>query len=645
MKKKLLSLGLSFVLVTVFAVAGTFALSQGTANVVNTMTTGKVYIEHHEYERDDSGELANLREFTQRKSLVPAVYTGNGIVLGEVQTWTKSTNACEIKLIDSSVKNVIDKFVVVENTGSSDAYYRTVIAVEAPEGTESLLYLNVNEDEELFAWETIGYTMIEKVRYQLLVATYQPVLKAGEVSAPSLLQVLLKEEALNEDIEKFGDTMDILVVSQAVQAQGFENAKTALEKAFGKITPAMNPWFEAYKINGHELGGFTIVAPTTDDAYATALAEQIKTKYEIELSVVAADVFNGGDAIYVGTREFNHYGGFKYRVGSVVADDTCSVYIDGTGAALSAAIDRLISDYMSTETGSSFTVPESENGYYWNGKAASGYELIGVTERSLSEGVTFYELEYATDSIGNVQAYAVVVKPGANVEVAVAAAEITNLSDQQDAWVYEPLTVDQHAAKLEAAGKNVVAISNAGFFDLNDTGSHVPFGMQIIDGVVMQAPELYASGSHRNHSVRWFGMTTEGKYVIGDEFEFESIYGGDIENKVAGQIQNGIGGGLLMVKNGVPTCYNTSAAKRTAVGVTADGEGLALVCVTNALYTDLAQVFMDLDLDFDRVLNLDGGGSSALYVEDADGGLTGEYVQAEPRPVADALAIVTKKQD
>ena len=66
-------------------------------------------------------------------------------------------------------------------------------------------------------------------------------LTAGSVSYPSLLQLYMRPWATNEDVKAIDSNenglYDILVKSQAVQVNGFKDAKTALDTAFGSEHP------------------------------------------------------------------------------------------------------------------------------------------------------------------------------------------------------------------------------------------------------------------------------------------------------------------------------------------------------------------------------------------------------------------------
>ena len=305
MKKKLLALVLVVVLAVTAVVGGTMAYLTDTDEAVNVMTLGNVHIKQLEYERveengawvstgeeDEYGYTADeMQEFTQAKPLYPAVYqegthkwddrNGSTAASGEgshQQSWWQVGAPGSNQLFDDSVKNVIDKFVFVENTGKSDAYVRTVFAFEAGSMTaddmnDKLLHYNVNDG----AWTWVGgsnifsedmVATIDGVKYYLAVATYtrnDGVVTPGEVTRPSLLQVFLDPKATNELCASFGDTYEILVLSQAVQTAGFSDAKTALDAAFGEVNPEnVAEWF-----GGTYIPDYSIPAATVEEGTVT----------------------------------------------------------------------------------------------------------------------------------------------------------------------------------------------------------------------------------------------------------------------------------------------------------------------------------------------------------------------------------------
>ena len=232
MKKKILTT-LSVVLVLGLAALGILAYLTDTDSDVNVMTLGNVSIEQIEQERDSNGEL---KDFSQDKSAYPAV--------GPVE-WADEgleVNGTEYKVFTDDLKNVVDKIVTVKNTGTSDAYVRTVVAIEAPDyDPNDLIHINWNStgvDISDPVTATIPDEDGNDVDYVIFTFTYEDPVKAGEISAPSLMQVFLDSAATNEDCAKFGDTWEIIVMSQAIQAQGFDGATVALNEGFGEVSAA-----------------------------------------------------------------------------------------------------------------------------------------------------------------------------------------------------------------------------------------------------------------------------------------------------------------------------------------------------------------------------------------------------------------------
>ena len=97
------------------------------------------------------------------------------------------------------------------------------------------------------------------------------------------------------------------------------------------------------------------------------------------------------------------------------------------------------------------------------------------------------------------------------------------------------------------------------------------------------------------------------------------------------------------MKDGKP-CFSTAGADyRTVVGITKGGD-LIILTMPSANYAFATQVFMDMDLDVECILNLDGGGSTTMHSLNENGDLT-QMICETPieREVADAIAIVKKK--
>ena len=266
--KNILLSGLSLVLVAALAIGGTVAYLQDEDSDVNVMTLGNVKIEQHEYERVTNADgsyktdtIDNvtsyvLQDFTQGKPLLPSA-----VVVSSTNWDSTIVRMTQVGSYGSMntflpITNAQDKFVTVENTGKTDAYVRTLVAIEIGDASESLIgssYHQTWTENEVGTISVDGnnYYVTEYVYAggQLSDGTWRHqngILPAGDTSYPSLSQVYIKPEATNEDMVALdgngNGTLDILVLSQAVQAAGFADAETALNAGFGDITTTNHPW-------------------------------------------------------------------------------------------------------------------------------------------------------------------------------------------------------------------------------------------------------------------------------------------------------------------------------------------------------------------------------------------------------------------
>jgi len=278
--KKILAFVLSMVLVAGISVSGTMAFLQEADADVNVMSLGNVKIKQHEYEREvdadgnyvpDATYGYKLKDFTQGKPLLPATEldaNGNPYNFGAGDydtTRVKMSQVGSHGSMDVFVnKNAQDKFVTVENTGKSDAYVRTIIAFELGSLTEARFDEVIRTSSFMYGqgvWNVtdIGTVVIDGTNYFVVEYIYNGakslggvhengVLPAGDTTYPNLAQVYMTASATNEDVEKIdgnkNGTYEILVVSQAVQVEGFADAETALNAGFGDITTTNHPWTE-----------------------------------------------------------------------------------------------------------------------------------------------------------------------------------------------------------------------------------------------------------------------------------------------------------------------------------------------------------------------------------------------------------------
>ncbi len=266
--KRIIAWLLVVAMTAAISIAGTLAYLTDTDEDVNVMTVGQVKIDQLEYERIDvesADDKAEVQEFHDNKPLYPAVtdkdfnYTPGDTYVDWEQIGKDGYTS---KIWDpSKINNEVDKMVFVKNKGDWDAYVRTVFAFEAGKYTtldqfRKMVHLNLNETDYTWEWTETPVTIGEST-YFVATATYNKVLAPGALTEISLSQIALDKTATNEDVASFGDTYQVLVKSQGIQADGFTDAATALNEGFGAVSadPAKGsiPWENDNPIKGTDL--------------------------------------------------------------------------------------------------------------------------------------------------------------------------------------------------------------------------------------------------------------------------------------------------------------------------------------------------------------------------------------------------------
>lgn len=244
MKKSILTLLLLVVIIVLVGAGRTVAYLTESDEDVNLLTENVVGIEQIEQEWNVGRTV--LQTFTQLKPLYPYV--------GELG-W-ENVEADEGAYRRLTVNNAVDKYVSVKNTGTTDVYVRTFIALEMGEYTHeefTMIGLSINSTDDVefpnlhWQWTEEFTSQINGKNYYILVAVHDKPLAPNEITVPSLLQVYLDKEATNDTVRKLdgngNGAYDILVHSQAVQTTGFQSAKQALDEAFYPANPK-HPWMD-----------------------------------------------------------------------------------------------------------------------------------------------------------------------------------------------------------------------------------------------------------------------------------------------------------------------------------------------------------------------------------------------------------------
>ena len=262
--KKALALVLAIALTAAVAVGGTLAYLTDTDEDVNVMTIGKVKIDQLEFERIDTktaDQNATVQEFHDNKPLLPAVVDKNfdwnpGDSYVDWEQIGKDDYTSDI-WDPSKINNEVDKMVFVKNKGDYDAYVRSVFAFEAGKYTtldefNVKVHLNLNKTDWTWEWEPTPVKIGEST-YFVATATYNKVLAPGALTEISLSQIALDSSATNEDVEAFGETYQVLVKTQGIQADGFDGPNAALNEGFLEISENNIPWKNDSPIRGIDL--------------------------------------------------------------------------------------------------------------------------------------------------------------------------------------------------------------------------------------------------------------------------------------------------------------------------------------------------------------------------------------------------------
>ncbi len=243
--KKIIALLLVIALTAALSVSLTMAYLQDTDDDVNVMTLGNVYID--QIEQQWNADKTELVDFDQGKPLYPYVGTLGWADTPATTAINPAPNNAAYRRF--TMENVVDKYVSVKNVGDSAAYVRTIFAFEMGgfETIDEFKYKvvgyssNAENGAEFpgldWLWGTEFVAQIDGKNYMVREAVHVDPLASGATTIPSLLQVYMNKDCGNAEVEKIDGNgnglYDILVLSQAVQTEGFDGAKAALDTAFG----------------------------------------------------------------------------------------------------------------------------------------------------------------------------------------------------------------------------------------------------------------------------------------------------------------------------------------------------------------------------------------------------------------------------
>ena len=224
--KKTLTIILVIALLCVLSVGTTLTYFTDTDFDKNVMTVGEV-------------QITQLINSSESGNASAPLYPYTGTVSNQVN-----------QSLDTA-KNAVNKAVTVKLSDNSEAaYIRTLFAFEADgdaDAVGTMIHVNVNNGT-VGTWDKAceSAVTINGVKYYIYSFTYSNQYTKTQTTESSLLQFCLDGSAENNFS---GGSYEILVLSQAVQAQGFTGegmgAAYALNTAFGEVNATnATTWFK-----------------------------------------------------------------------------------------------------------------------------------------------------------------------------------------------------------------------------------------------------------------------------------------------------------------------------------------------------------------------------------------------------------------
>ena len=278
---------------------------------------------------------------------------------------------------------------------------------------------------------------------------------------------------------------------------------------------------------------------------------------------------------------------------------------------------------------------------YEEDRAANGnMQLIKEPEcRILCPGVTYRKRLYKRGNGADVWVYIAEIAPNAKAQLAVSACPLHTIKH-----------VKQHASDFDG---DVLFAMNAGFFRFFNNGDLTPRGIQVMRSVIMAEP----GRGDLQYSHFFLGVKKDGSPLISNTDEYEA--------GLKKQLDYAVGGGMQLIRDGKVFLHkHETLAPRTAVAVALDGTAILLCCdgrsqkSAGLSYADMIDIYLNLGYEIKDMLNLDGGGSTAVVLKEQNGTFVVQNVPSGPptpdapaveprgeeqaRPVADAVLIIGK---
>ncbi len=206
-----------------------------------------VSVEHREQQR--TANLQGLKDFSGGVGFKPDAnaFEGSPALTEFVPYRWRQDSSETVNFWTNQLTYAIDQIISVKNTGNQPVYVRTVFAFEH---TDAPVWKNVCSAGSSTGMVYHGSTIINGKPFELYSYDYDLPLQPGEISWPSLLQIVMDANATPGDYQTITEGYELMSSTLVCQAEGVEDlssseqgrATSILNAILGEITPQQHPW-------------------------------------------------------------------------------------------------------------------------------------------------------------------------------------------------------------------------------------------------------------------------------------------------------------------------------------------------------------------------------------------------------------------
>lgn len=387
--------------------------------------------------------------------------------------------------------------------------------------------------------------------------------------------------------------------------------------------------FPKVLLNGILLEEYKLVTADTVKS-ASTLAKSIRSACGKTPEIITSEEYTEGPAIFLGYTpgyESGHCSNYLDAYSYYVTANGNTLAIDWKNSSVEKSVyASFAAEYLNITSKVKHEIKIAEGTHSLYTLYSEHNLLFKMSENSqnIASGVVYHEIKYKDRNNAPVIVRAITVEKGsASFYAGIPGDAMT-----------ESVTgnVLNTIKAVTANGKNVLAGTNAGFFDMNGTG--LSRGMVIKEGVLLR--ESNGNPCFAQLKDGSVGIYTTGQY-----------------STMMDKIRTAVTGNVILMQNGLCTGTGNGSEMavtrhpRTAVGITGNGDVVIIEIdgrqsVSNgASYFDMVTVFRDFGCE--TAMNLDGGGSSTMVIRQSDGyKLMNSPSDGSMRSVQDALLVIAE---